>query len=236
MPISNDLEHRFARVQLELPRDDVDALVNAPIGPVIVGEAPGDNTSVYLPMFPWPRNSAGGRLMAFSRMAPLDYLRTFHRINLMREPRGWSAASARAAAHDVLMEYGGHPLVLMGSKVAAAFGRDVRILAAPDPAWTTTCWTIPLPHPSGRNLVTNDEGNRERMRRALWLAADLWTYPLGSHTRASCDVCGQLVSTHQEAPGTSGVRRMCQGSSMAHMYARTRHDAYEDVRRIDRAF
>lgn len=222
MPISNALEDRFAKVDLHLSLADRQACVDAAIGPVIVGEAPGDNTSAHLPMFPWPRGSAGGRLLTISKMSALDYLRTFHRINLMPTPRGWGAAQARVAVHDVLLKYGGHPLVLLGSKVCAAFGRGVDVGV---PALLSNgCWTIPVPHPSGRNLVVNEDAMRERMRAALWLAVDLWVNPRGPYTREVCSPCGRLVSAHPVHPGDPTLRVMCAGDTMRFCYPRTTHD------------
>lgn len=207
MPITNALEERLARVELDLTREQIAACKAAHIGPVLVGEAPGHSTSVHLPLYPWPASSAGGRLMTISKMDTADYLRTFHRINLMRElPERWSNRRAAEAATDLLLsdELRDRPLVLMGTRVAEAFAlkKDLHFVAH------RGRWIASVPHPSGRNLLLNHEPMRERVRRILWQAVDLWQWPVESPwRRLSCAACGKLSVAHRRHP--SGAFVMC---------------------------
>jgi hypothetical protein len=104
-------------------------------------------------------------------LRPETYITAFGRANLLAEPR-WSAPAARAAAERLAEHHPGTPLVLLGARVAAAFGFPY----APAPRSTT--WTgddpsinyrivIVLPHPSGRCRAWSNPAVVSEARRVL---------------------------------------------------------------------
>lgn len=205
----NIIEGRFMRAHLELSDDQIAQVMLSPVGPIIVGEAPGDHTSSLLPMFPYPNTSAGGRLLRFSGMSAFDYLRTFHRVNLMEEkPPTWRLVDARRAAAELLLRYVGHPLVLLGKKVQEAFGVG-------GDGWGEVhgCLYCAIPHPSGLNTLSNSPVVQDKMRLTLWRAADAWVYPTSGFftDRPLCGTCGKLVKGHPGHPGAVGVHVVCPG-------------------------
>jgi uracil-DNA glycosylase len=217
----NLLEARYAKHKLGLTDDQVVDSALAPVGPILVGEAPGESTSRWLPMFPFPRSSAGGRLLTISSMTPFDYLRTFHRVNLFETlPKKWEAARARVQAVALLQRFQGHPLVLLGSKVCTAFNVTAAV-GDWRPIQQHGCWLLLLPHPSGRNLLTNDDAVRRGMREALFTAVDLWRHPRGPVVRDACQTCGKLTQVHPTHPRDNQLHVMCPGETMRFCYALT---------------
>lgn len=72
-------------------------------------------------LFPYPENSAGGRLCRkIFGMTAGEYLRTFERRNLMQKPK-WAMGEGRAAAAEILKSAWPDPVVLLGKKVAGSF-------------------------------------------------------------------------------------------------------------------
>lgn len=102
-------------------------------------------------LFPWPQASAGWWLPRRLELDEDDYIHSFDHCNLLQVER-WSAPQARAAAADLLgRRRAGTGLVLLGVKVAAAFGlpttpmlrhvRDGRqILTMPHPSGLCRLW------------------------------------------------------------------------------------------------
>lgn len=122
-------------------------------------------------LFPHPRNSTGWRLCHLVLgLERARYMQVFERRNLLPDPR-WSNKRARAAAAAVLEEAGPHDtLVLLGVRVARAFG----IVQAP-----FSVHLVPggggrvaalIPHPSGLCRLWNEPGAYERAREAVRLA------------------------------------------------------------------
>jgi hypothetical protein len=132
--------------------------------PVLVGEYNpyGDDTRAAL--YPAPANSAGWRLCHLVLGIELgEYLERFDRRNLVGGPR-WSATLAKIAAERLRREaaLSGAPLVLLGARVAHAFGVSYRpFTSSTGPAGTTV---VVLPHPSGRCRAWNMIGACERAR------------------------------------------------------------------------
>lgn len=157
----------------------------------LLGEAPGPRTRGDLPLYPYPPNSAAGRLLTMLGWERRRYLLTFARANVLDEYPGPSfpgtSVRARAAAEAKLALLAPRPVLLMGKGVAASLclradtpvleWREIEI-PAPLPPVT---WRGPgpvsseavrpprarvaiVPHPSGRNLWYNDPANRQRAR------------------------------------------------------------------------
>lgn len=138
---------------------------------MLVDEDNPYSTDPRYALYPYPVNSAGHRLQSKVMGASLsDYL-AMGRENLCLSR--WSTAGARDGVARVVGAY--HPdapLVLLGVKVARAFG----LRGAP---FTWGCHPVPaaggperrvvvfLPHPSGRCRAWNDPDSYESARRAL---------------------------------------------------------------------
>lgn len=128
-----------------------------------VGEANPYGSDPRYAFYPEPPNSAGGRLCRLILGLPArEYLRRFDRVNLCSG--AWDAKEARRVAgaaswNDI--ERG--PVVLLGSKVCAAFGlRFEPFTLGPD------CRELViLPHPSGLCRLWAVPGAIERARAVL---------------------------------------------------------------------
>jgi hypothetical protein len=139
---------------------------------LIIGEQPGPNTNRALPMWPFPRTSAGGRLMAMSGIEPAEYLRRLARVNLVEAYAAkWDGDKAVRRAGWLLASLPPYArVVLLGERVRYAI--EGAAAGAEIPAHF-----VQLPHPSGRNSAYNDPGERERARRAVQWAAGLRDSP-----------------------------------------------------------
>lgn len=165
--------------------------VRLALRPVLVGQAPGPNTDPDLPLYPLPRGSAGGRLADYMGLSLGQYLRTFERVNLLREYPGargvkhsrtvdhqqdrFPAQRARTAANALRPMLAGRHVLLMGRGVAKAFGLEevpylqARVVPMRRPTavqeWTAIVGVVP--HPSGRNRWMNDAANAAALRAFL---------------------------------------------------------------------
>lgn len=158
---------------------------------LLVGEAPGPNTDVRLPLFPAPNNSAGGRLLKYAGVDPAEWLGKLVRMNLCDGP--WSsrravAGRARALAYlfDEANYHDGQPLrvLLLGRRVAqewscrGPFRHEVHRFGGAAPGKPElelrVAW---VPHTSGKNLLYNDRRNQLRARRAVLWAIGLRDKP-----------------------------------------------------------
>lgn len=125
---------------------------------VLVGEDNPYGPSPDMALYPAPEGSAGWRLCVLILMLQrADYLRRFARVNLCDGL--WSTREARARAAELAAT--GVPVVMLGAKVSAAFGRS-----AQEP-FTRDGLFYRLPHPSGRCRVWNDPGAFGRARGLL---------------------------------------------------------------------
>lgn len=171
-----------------------------PAAAVIVGEAPGPNTSAFAPVFPFPPTSAGGRLLAMSGIPAEEYLRRLARRNLLKScpVNGWRKAervAAQDAAREIYEEARGGRIVLLGANVARAF-RPFTVDVAQEtcrPAKTAcgTEWLL-LPHPSGRNPFYNAMSNRATVSDLLRRFASTPLPP--------CPACGASPAETHEYP------------------------------------
>lgn len=180
--------------QLHLRRGHIDAwrhygLAGKPPAPrgLLIGEAPGPNTDALLPLFPYPSNSTGGRLLKYAGVDPADWLGKLIRMNLCDGT--WSArrammgrAHALAYLFDEANFHEGEPLrvLLLGCRVArewscyGQFGHETHFYdrdATGRPDFELrVAW---IPYPSGKNLLYNSRRNQLRARRAvLWAIGD----------------------------------------------------------------
>ena len=125
---------------------------------VLVGEANPYGSDPTMALYPMPENSAGQRLCCnILGMWRRVYLQTFERVNLC--PSVWSIREARTNAAKLLM--GGGKFMLFGSKVCSGFGVPFIPFTIKDDV------LLRLPHPSGRNLIWNDETAIPRVRRIV---------------------------------------------------------------------
>ena len=145
--------------------------------PLLIGQAPGANTSPDLPLYPLPLTSTGGRLMGLMGITDrVEYLQRFERINLLHEFPGrhrrddkFPKRLARVAAQAVRPLLVDREVVLIGRNVGEAFGYAE--LAFHE--WLGNVDTFRklavVPHPSGRNHWYNRPGRREEAA-AFWSA------------------------------------------------------------------
>lgn len=133
--------------------------------PLLVGEC-GHDPDPSLALWPYPRSASGGRLAAALGLEPREYLARFRRANLC--PEGWSEEAARRAA-AVLVESAtdSDVLVLLGVRVARAFGLAAVPVFARWRADFCGPSYVRLPHPSGRCRAWNDPLCAELARSAL---------------------------------------------------------------------
>ena len=135
--------------------------------PWLIGEsnpwqAPGEDPDHVFDLYPLPEHASGGRLARILGMSRTEYLRAFNRRNLLAGP--WREAAARLEAARLTRETGVAPLILLGAKVARAFGltgtapwQSLRV--APQGRTLVT-----LPHPSGRCRAWGDPNASARAR------------------------------------------------------------------------
>jgi hypothetical protein len=148
---------------------------------MLIGEAPGPNTNVKLPLFPEPNSSAAGRLLRYASIEPSEWMGKLMRMNLCYEQ--WSDRRALGGVVQALTylldeanwtENAPLRVLLLGRRVAdawncgvAQFGFERRqhgdvVLQL---AW--------IPHPSGRCILYNSRVNQLRARRAvLWATGE----------------------------------------------------------------
>lgn len=177
--------------------------------PILVGEDNPYSRDPRYALYPAPEGSAGHRLcfeiLGLSRVT--DYIRAFDRANLCSGR--WSIREARETARGLAR--GSHAdgvwLILLGAKVASAFGLPHAPFAwdksAPydrrpgDLEWPTIR-VVQLPHPSGRSRAWNEPGAAARAREVLRGAGILplppWP-PAALPVKATGDLLEDLPST-----------------------------------------
>ena len=140
---------------------------------LLVGESNPYGADPRLALYPEPPGCAGARLCVILGMTDREYLRTFHRVNLLEGPR-WSAAQAKIAAGRWVAQF----RVLLGARVTRAHDFDFKPWTrfddhrgdceydCPRPASLCMHYVI-LPHPSGRSRLWNEPGAAERAPRLV---------------------------------------------------------------------
>lgn len=136
--------------------------------PLLVGEVNPYGSRPKYALYPEPERATGDRLCRLVMgLEHDDYLERFDRANLCTGK--WSAPAARSRAIDLIVEVGHHPIVLLGVKVAGAFGVDkapfqvIRHYIAGAAPRTV----VVLPHPSGLCRAWNVPGAFDRARAVL---------------------------------------------------------------------
>lgn len=158
--------------------------------PLLIGQAPPPNYDprTHSPLYPLPEAASGGRLADIMGLDHRTYLRTFQRINLLRDfpskrehPGGtrrdhWPRAEARYAAELIAPLLHGRRVVLVGRNVARAFGLEKatwhtwqphRVHYPPDDPAQAEMAVVP--HPSGLCRWYNDPANMDEAR-VFWSA------------------------------------------------------------------
>lgn len=167
----SELERRCAGSWLKV---DPATVCGPPTG-LLVGEMPGASSSSALPLFPYPKNSAGGRLLSWSRITPGQYLGRLLRCNLFVTPRpDWDEILAHELANDIMRAATPElRIVLLGKRVAEAFEVyrvfEMQKRTRDDGQHYFIC---AIPHPSGRNLVYNEPVARVGAAAAIQWASD----------------------------------------------------------------
>jgi hypothetical protein len=140
---------------------------------LLVGEQPPERWLVDLayrekhsPMFPYPPNSAGGRLHRISDLSLGEYIHGLDRVNLIPEYKKWNAREAIANAKALLRERKPTHVFLCGRRVACAFGvpEDAE-LPLKQRCDSIETHVIAIPHPSGRNHAYNNPRVCDWVRR-----------------------------------------------------------------------
>ncbi len=136
---------------------------------VFIGENnPYGNDERYA-LFDEPPGSAGGRFRRLVLAIPRREYFLHDRMNLLQQPR-WSVPRAREAAANVMRKHRGRVLVLLGRKVANAFG-GLETWAIQRGVSGTVL--VSLPHPSGLCRLWQVDGTYARAR-ALVVEAAPW--------------------------------------------------------------
>lgn len=113
----------------------------------------------------------GYRLADLAGLTLAEYTDRTERVNLFERFPGavWPRHEARAAAEALAPRLSGRTTLLLGQKVAAAFGWHSRVFSWVRPEafeYPETRLAV-IPHPSSRNLWWNDPENRAAARRFL---------------------------------------------------------------------
>lgn len=150
-------------------------------GPILVGELNPYRGHPANALLDEPRGSSGWRLRVILGLTTDSYL-ALRRYNLCTDR--WSMSSARKRADEIRRAHPDRVLVLLGVKVAAAFGlQDVPAFSAVGESLRDHYSTreavamevgerptyVLLPHPSGLNRAWNEPGALERARALVRL-------------------------------------------------------------------
>jgi hypothetical protein len=145
--------------------DTFRAVVN--MRPLLVGEANPYGSDPAFALYPSPPGCSGERLCRLVMgLDPDDYLEQFDRMNLCAGK--WRTIDARVAATSLVLQANreGRTLVLLGTKVAKAFGcfgvKPFTFFRAPAGALL-----VRLPHPSGLCREWGKPGAYDRARSVL---------------------------------------------------------------------
>lgn len=134
--------------------------------PILVGESNPYGAEPYFALYPHPVGSSGHRLAtAILWLSRQRYLDLFRRVNLCAGV--WSLREARAEAEriDIEATVRRTSIVLLGSKVCAAFGVKF------EPFSESVGWgwykRVVLPHPSRRCRLWLERGSYTKARELV---------------------------------------------------------------------
>jgi len=133
------------------------------VQPLLIGESNPYSRDPSHALLPWPVNASGGRLARLLHLTDREYLRAFDRMDLLPGPR-WSIVEARRAAALVVQRRPEGAIILLGTKVAAAFAREA---GAALTLWGRVGRYVVAPHPSGLNRIWHDPEAPARLRALL---------------------------------------------------------------------
>ena len=134
---------------------------------ILVGESNPYGADPYYALYPCPDGCAGHRLCRLVlNMTRCTYLAAFERVNLCAGK--WSIKEARARAEEI--GYLNDRVVLLGSKVSAAFGVAFEPFTIKRQSDTGQALAI-LPHPSGLCRLWNEPQAFERARLTVYQLA-----------------------------------------------------------------
>lgn len=128
---------------------------------VVIGEVNPYGSDPRMALYPLPERATGARLAALADLSAREYLRRFTRLNLC--VGRWDSRAARERALAIRLEHPDAVLVLLGRRVARAFGHGA-------PWWSFEGRAVAVPHPSGRNRAYNAPEARARTAEALRVA------------------------------------------------------------------
>jgi hypothetical protein len=132
------------------------------VKPLLVGEMNPYGADPAYALYPLPEGASGHRLQVILGLSRDEYLSWFDRCNLLLGGPRWSAPRAREAAS--LLKHDRR--ILLGAKVAAAHGLDLRghmfqplSLRRENYLYVKDLRVLVLPHPSGLNRLWNESAN-----------------------------------------------------------------------------
>lgn len=129
--------------------------------PFVVGESNPYGADPGFALYPAPDGCTGERLCRrILRLSRGEYLAQWERRNLLTGDK-WSVVRAREAAYTIAKECESGKIVLLGAKVAAAFGLPFR------PFESVGGRVLVLPHPSGLSRLWNAPGAWDRAHAAV---------------------------------------------------------------------
>lgn len=172
-----DTNYRDLARRLRLNRAAQEGSANP--GPILVGELNPHGVDPAHALLDEPRGASGWRLRMILGLTTESYL-ALRRYNLCTTR--WSLRSARTRAQEIRDAHPGRVLVLLGVKVAGAFGlQDGHPFSAVGESYRDRYSTreaiamevgerptyVLLPHPSGLNRAWNEPGAVERTRALM---------------------------------------------------------------------
>ena len=130
--------------------------------PLIVGESTPYGTDPEFVLHPYPPKASGDRLCrVIMGLRPSEYIKKFDRTNLC--DGAFKMIPAKKEAERLVMEHNADQFVLLGAKVAAAFGLKYEPLAVKRPFMLGPDLLM-LPHPGALNRIWNNPGYMEEVR------------------------------------------------------------------------
>lgn len=166
----SEVEKRCASLWFKV---DPATVVGPPTG-LVIGEMPGRSTSSKLPLFPYPANSSGGRLLKMSGMSVGTYLGRLERVNLIKDyATTWDHDKAVGNAIDLINSTKHTRIIILGDRVGQAFGFVKFFSVHEYKGMIFNC----IPHPSGLNRTYNNPIARAGAKAALEWAADVLEVP-----------------------------------------------------------
>lgn len=130
--------------------------------PLLVGELNPYGVDPAMALYPLPLWASGHRLQLKLGLSMREYLRAFDRVNLCTG--SWSAPVARHLAAGLMADGRHRDFVLLGARVAKAFGLEFRPFTR---ELRGGQWFVLLPHPSGRSRGWNPVDAGELARALL---------------------------------------------------------------------